>query len=206
MKRKDGPRTAMVILMHILTILFAIASFLIIKNKRYQAMPLISGTILISFLGCGTISVVSIVVPYGELFVLPLGCVVFGVVFLMAACNDFYSLAKCREKINGIYRGYHTYYGGNGISTQSPVFEYLYHGTLYQEQTTQSVSYKQLTQHMRPGETYPIYVDPKHPAVFLLSKKIRATSVLAVLFGILFFTAGISTLCAIFPVFWSVIT
>lgn len=59
---------------------------------------------------------------------------------------------------------------------------------------------------MRPGETYPIYVDPKHPAVFLLAKKIRVTSILAVIFGILFFTAGIAMLCAIFPVFWSVIT
>ena len=49
--------------------------------------------------------------------------------------------------------------------------KYMYNGTIYQEQTTQTISYKLLTQNMRKGETYNIYVDPKHPSVFILQKK-----------------------------------
>jgi len=195
----------MVIIIHILTVLLAVATFFIIKNKRYKVVPLVSWVIFIFFIGCGTISAVSLLVPYGEIFVLPLGGIVFGLVFILAAFNDFYSLIRCKEKIEGIYRGYNTYYGGNGVSTQAPVFEYMYNGIQYHEQTTQNISYKLLTQNMRNGETYSIYIDPKHPAVFILQKKIKVSSIIAVIFGIMFFLAGITTLCAIFPVFWSVI-
>ena len=205
MERKGIGETDMVIIIHILTILLAVATFFIIKNKRYKVVPLVSWVIFIFFIGCGIISAVSLLVPYGEIFVLPLGGIVLGLVVILAAFNDFYSLIRCKEKIEGIYRGYNTYYGGNGVSTQAPVFEYMYNGTWYQEQTTQNISYKLLTQNMRNGETYSIYVDPKHPAVFILQKKIKVSSIITVAFGILFFSAGIITLAEIFPIFWSVI-
>lgn len=205
MERKGIGETDMVIIIHILTILLAVATFFIIKNKRYKVVPLVSWVIFIFFIGCGIISAVSLLVPYGEIFVLPLGGIVLGLVVILAAFNDFYSLIRCKEKIEGIYRGYNTYYGGNGISTQAPVFEYMYNGTWYQEQTTQNISYKLLTQNMRNGETYSIYVDPKHPAVFILQKKIKVSSIITVAFGILFFSGGIITLAEIFPIFWSVI-
>ena len=168
----------MAIMIHILTILLAAAAFLIIKNKRYKAVPLVSWIIFIFFIGCGITSIVSLLVPYGEIFVLPLGGIVLGLVFILAAFNDFYSLIRCKDRIEGIYRGYNTYYGGNGISTQAPVFEYMYNGTIYQEQTTQTISYKLLTQNMRKGETYNIYVDPKHPSVFILQKKIKLFAII----------------------------
>ena len=161
--------------------------------------------IIIFFIGCVFISIVSLFVPYGEIFVLPLGSIVLGFVVILAAFNDFYSLIRCKDKIEGIYRGYNTYYGGNGVSTQAPVFEYMYNGTLYHEQTAQNISYKLLTQNMRNGETYSIYVDPKHPAVFILQKKIKVSSIITVVFGIMFFSTGIITLSEFFPIFWSII-
>ncbi|MDO4445977.1 MAG: hypothetical protein Q4C97_10625, partial [Bacillota bacterium] len=193
------------LIIHILTILLAVVSFFIIKKKRYKVVPLISWIIFILFIGCGIISGVSLLVPYGDIFVFPLVGIVFGLVFILVAFNDFYSLVRCKEQVDGIYRGYNTYYGGNGVSTQSPVFEYMYDGTLYQEQTTQNISYKLLTQNMRNGEIYSIYIDPKHPAVFILQKKIKGSSIIAAILGIMFFLFGITMLFAIFPVFWSVI-
>ena len=97
--------------------------------------------------------------------------------------------------------GYNTYYGGNGVSTQAPVFEYTYQGHVYKEQTTQNISYKQLTKKMREGETYQIYVDSKHPAVFILQKKIKMSSIVVAFFGILFLVGGIVTLYDAFPYF-----
>ena len=193
----------MAIIIYILTILLAVATFFIIKNKRYKVVPLVSWVIIIFFIGCVFISIVSLFVPYGEIFVLPLGSIVLGFVVILAAFNDFYSLIRCKDKIEGIYRGYNT--GGNGVSTQAPVFEYMYNGTLYHEQTAQNISYKLLTQNMRNGETYSIYVDPKHPAVFILQKKIKVSSIITVVFGIMFFSTGIITLSEFFPIFWSII-
>lgn len=56
------------------------------------------------------------------------------------------------EKVDGVYCGYNTYYGGNGISTQAPVFEYTYNGTYYREQTTQNISHKRLNKGMTQGK------------------------------------------------------
>ena len=148
----------MTILVHILTILFGFVTFVIIKNKRYKDVPLVSSIMIFSFVGFGMISVITIFVPSGKLLVFPLGCIIFGLIIILMLINDVYSLVRCNEKINGVYCGYNTYYGGNGVSTQAPVFEYTYQGHVYKEQTTQNISYKQLTKKMREGETYSIYV------------------------------------------------
>lgn len=195
----------MTILIYILTITFGIVCFRIMKTKRYKAMPLICSIMFISFIGCGMISVLSLVLPYGKTLVYPLGTMIVGLIFILVGVNDLYSLLRCREKVDGVYCGYNTYYGGNGISTQSPVFEYTYKGIHYREQTVQNVSYKQLNKNMKEGNVYCLYVDSKSPAVFIFSRKIHVSSVIAIIFGILFFTFGISMLLAFFPIYWSVI-
>lgn len=116
----------------------------------------------------------------------PLGSIILGLIFILVGYNDFYSLLRCKEKIDGVYCGYNTYYGGNGISTQSPVFEYTYNGIHYREQTAQNVSYKQLNKNMTEGSVYCLYIDPKHPAVFIFSRKINVSTVIGILFGIFF--------------------
>lgn len=189
----------MEILVYILTILFGFITFVIVKNKRYKDTPLVSFIMILSFVGFGMISILTIFVPFGQLLLFPLACIVFGLIFIFMLINDVYSLVRCKEKINGVYCGYNTYYGGNAMSVQAPVFEYTYQGHIYKEQTAQNISYKQLTKKMREGETYPIYVDPKHPAVFIFQKKIKLSFVVIAFFGILFLVGGIVTLYEALP-------
>ena len=163
----------MTILIYFLTIVFGIVCFVIMKKKRYKVMPLICLIMFICFIGCGIVSILSLTLPYGEILVYPLGAIIFGLVFILVGVNDLYSLLRCREKVDGVYCGYNTYYGGNGISTQSPIFEYTYNGTYYREQTAQNISHKRLNRSMTRGNVYSIYIDPKHPAVFILAKKIK---------------------------------
>ncbi len=114
-------------------------------------MPLICLIMFICFIGCGTIFILSLALPYGKILIYPLGAFIFGLIFILVGANDLYSLLRCREKVDGVYCSYNTYYGGNGISTQSPVFEYTYNGTYYHEQTAQNISYKQLNKSMTQG-------------------------------------------------------
>lgn len=189
----------MTTLVHILMILFGFITFVIVKNKRYKDVPFISFIMIFSFVGFGIISVLTIFVSFGKLLLFPLACIVFGLIFIFMLINDVYALVRCKEKINGVYCGYNTYYGGNAMSTQAPVFEYTYQGRIYKEQTAQNISYKQLIKKMREGETYPIYVDPKHPAVFIFQKKIKLSFIVIVFFGILFLSGGIVTLFEALP-------
>ena len=184
----------MKIFLYFLTIVFGIVCFGIIKKKRYKVMPLICLIMFICFIGCGIVSLVCSFVPYGEIFVMPLGSIVFGLIFILVGVNDLYSLLCCREKVDGVYCGYNTYYGGNGISTQAPVFEYTYNGTYYREQTTQNISHKRLNRSMTQGNVYSIYIDPKHPAVFILAKKINIGTIVSIILGLFLFTGGIDSL------------
>ncbi len=195
----------MTIIIHILTVLFAIASFIILKKKRYKVMPLICLIIFISFIGSATISILSIVLPYGEILVYPLGTIMFGLILLLVGLNDLYSLRRCKEKVDGVYCGYNTYYGNNGVSTQSPIFEYTYNETIYHEQTTKNISYKQLNRNMITGNVYSIYVDPKHPAVYILIKKVKAGTIISVIAGLFFLTFGIFLSLKFLPIFLGII-
>lgn len=181
-------------LIYFLTIVFGIVCFVIMKKKRYKVMPLICLIMFICFIGCGIISILSLTLPYGELLFYPFGATIFGLIFILVGVNDLYSLLRCREKVDGVYCGYNTYYGGNGISTQSPIFEYTYNGTYYREQTTQNISHKRLNRSMTQGNVYSIYIDPKHPAVFILAKKINIGTIVSIILGLFLFTGGIDSL------------
>ena len=88
---------------------------------------------------------------------------------------------------------------GNGVSTQSPVFEYTYNGTYYREQTAQNISHKQLNKNMTQGNVYSIYIDTKHPAVFILTKKIKIGTIVSIILGLFIFTYGIDLLLKFLP-------
>ena len=99
--------------LYFLTIAFGIVCFVIMKKKRYKVMPLICLIMFICFIGFGIISLVYSFVPYGEIFVMPLWSIVFGLISILVGVNDLYSLLCCRKKVDGVYCGYNTYYGGN---------------------------------------------------------------------------------------------
>lgn len=117
---KSKERLGMTILIYFLTIVFGIVCFVIMKKKRYKVMPLICLIMFICFIGCGIVSILSLTLPYGEILVYPLGAIIFGLVFILVGVNDLYSLLRCREKVDGVYCGYNTYYGG--VSSTSANF------------------------------------------------------------------------------------
>lgn len=189
----------MTILIYILTIVFGIVCFGIIRTKRYKIMPLICLIMFICFISFGIISILSLTLPYGKIAIYPLGITLFSLICALIGVNDLYSLLRYREKVDGVYCDYNTYYGGNGISTQSPVFEYTYNGIYYREQTAQNISHKRLNKSMTQGNVYSIYIDPKHPAVFILTKKIKIGTIVSIILGLFIFTYGIDLSLSFLP-------
>ena len=47
---------------------------------------------------------------------------------------------------------------------------------------------------MTQGNVYSIYIDPKHPAVFILAKKIIIGTIVSIILGLFLFTGGIDSL------------
>ena len=89
------------------------------------------------------------------------------------------------------------------INVQIGTFEYTYNGTYYREQTTQNISHKRLNKGMTQGKMYSIYIDPKHPTVFILAKKIKIGTIVAIILGLFIFTYGIDLLLKLLPMLLS---
>jgi len=83
------------------------------------------------------------------------------------------------------------------------VIEYTYNGTYYREQTAQNISHKRLNRSMTRGNVYSIYIDPKHPAVFILAKKIKIGTIVSIILGLFIFTYGIDLLLKFLPMLLS---
>ncbi len=45
-----------------------------------------------------------------------------------------------------------------------------------------------------------IYVDPRHPAVFILTRKLKVSTIVTLLLGVLFLLSGLVLLVSYFPV------
>ena len=89
------------------------------------------------------------------------------------------------------------------INVQIGTFEYTYNGTYYREQTAQNISHKRLNRSMTRGNVYSIYIDPKHPAVFILAKKIKIGTIVSIILGLFIFTYGIDLLLKFLPMLLS---
>lgn len=178
------------VLVYVLTILFGISVFFIIWRKRYKIAPLICFDMILTFLGFAVISFVILFARNEELEVF-LIMNVFGLFLFFLGVNDIYSALRCNQKIEAVYCGFNSYPGGHyGVTSYAPVFEYVCGGTVYHGQTAQTVPYR-LLQSMIEGNSYPVYINPKYPGVYVLKRKIRFTTVICFAFAMMFLAATI---------------
>lgn len=90
----------------------------------------------------------------------------------------------CNEQLEATYVGEQSSYGGNGISVQYAIFEYTYAQKAYCEKSMNSERYRYLKTLVK-GSSYPIYIDPKKPFRFLVTKRIQLSDILMIAFGVL---------------------
>lgn len=173
---------------------FGFITFLDIKKKRYKEVPFMFTVIVFEFAGCLLTLFIHLFIPNSDKYVFIMLCFTFGGLLILTCINNIRSLFKCNKKLEGKYCGYNSYYGGKGVSSQFPVFEYIYDKREYHEQSAQTVSYKQLTKKMTVGEMYIIYIDKKHPAVFVLNKRMTFGDFMMMIIGTICFAAGLFAL------------
>ena len=176
---------------YMLTIAFAIISAILIKRRRYKVMPFTCVIIFLLFFGFCIVSIVSFIFPHDKALLYSDSVIMFGITTILVGINDLYSIIRCKERVDGIYCGCNRYSGGVSIVLWFPEFSYTFNGTHYCEQTTQNLPYKELNEKMTVGNLYPIYINPKHPAVFVLSKKIKLSTTLIIMFGLIILLCGI---------------
>lgn len=181
----------MIAALWILLLAFAATVVVGVINKRHRLHPHLFGVFgWAMVLTAATLAVYYLLPDREEVFFGMVG-VTLGGVFLCAGGYNLSARIHCRTVVEGVYEGYQTYYGGNGASTQAPVFSYTVEGRHYREQSPQSEPLKLLEGQMTPGARYPIYIDPKHPALFVLRRRIHLGECLMIALGLFFLLGGI---------------
>ena len=166
--------------MYIVTILLAIGSFLFLKQKTYKNDPAIVLTCFICFIGCSIFSISSIGwLPkyFGEFAGL-------GIMVSSVSIIYLYALLHCKEKIEAVYSGEHRVRYRRGLDECHPIFQYTYNGKSYYQQTVEHYVEGKLKK-MTIGDTYEIYVDPKHPQKCMLKRKLNIIVVGSIMLGVM---------------------
>lgn len=165
--------------------LFGFIVFKLMADKRHKEKPMLFAAMVYTFV-CSVIGLcIYVFIPNRDQYLLFIIGAMIGGMFILIAINNLASVFQCRAEVKGKYCGYRTYYGGKGQSSHAPVFTYTYNGRTYHEQSTQNASLQLLDKEMVQGEMYTIYVNERHPNVFVLKKKVRFSDVMLLFFGVL---------------------
>lgn len=194
-----------------------------LKNKRAIYEKRDKWLIRLAFLFWAVLLLiyVNIVIPYVKSTIGFLGIIVGGiaVITIVYFFTVFFVLMRrgrqFRKMNNDIVREYHENKNGElflekllAIDTKPKDMKdemtwYLNIATYYREQTAQNISHKRLNRSMTRGNVYSIYIDPKHPAVFILAKKIKIGTIVSIILGLFIFTYGIDLLLKFLPMLLS---
>lgn len=172
---------------------FGFIVYLLIKQKKYKENPALFKAILLLFIALLLSSIIYFFFPGKEKYILFLSGISIGWFILIISYNNISSVFRCNEKIDGIYKGTNTYYGGNGVSRHTVMFSYKFNGKRYLEQSPQSISSRDLKL-LTVGNEYPIYVSSNEPWKFVLNRRVSFTDIMIFLFGLFCILIGLYAL------------
>jgi len=119
--------------------------------------------------------------------IIPLIMLVFGALGLYYGFRDLVYTAKCSTRVDGVYLESRSYRGRE----VSPVFHYRHGGKEYKGQTFQTFSAKKVEAALMPGQVYDIWLDPDHPARFVVQRGLQPETALFFAMGIVVLVFGV---------------
>lgn len=113
---------------------------------------------------------------------------VLGLGLVLIICGIYMGIIKklqCSQKVSAAYRGAQSY-TVNGHTTYTPAFAFDFEGKHYSNTSGETFSGRKIQRKFQEGKQYDIYVDPRNPNSFCVSRSIEKSCVLLIVLGILF--------------------
>ncbi len=96
----------------------------------------------------------------------------------------------CRLPVRGVYCSCNVYVS-KGVAQCAPVFEYTVNGRHIRAQSAEAMGRRKLEGRYREGERYEIFVDEKHPRLFVLQRRVHLLDVGLLASALLFAALGV---------------
>ena len=129
------------------------------------------------------------------LFVAGLGFTCAGIGIYMGIIRKF----QCTHRISACYVGAQAY-TVKAYTTYTPQFSFTYNGDKYSNTSGECFSERKLNKRFQRGKSYPIYINPKNPNCFCISRMINKEWILLIMLGILFLFVSCNLMIAYFAI------
>ena len=139
-------------------------------ENRSDASIIFAG-IVATAVGLTLAFVLAAFVPGSDKYVAACVLVVTGSLFGCVAANNVRALVGCRVKIEAEYRDCEEVTTTHGAKLYYPICAYEFQGKSYCGGSFQNISARR-ARRMAEAGTWPVYLDPQHPMVFIASRNI----------------------------------
>lgn len=129
------------------------------------------------------------------LFIAGLGFTCAGTGIYMGIIRKF----QCTHRISACYDGAQAY-TVKAHTTYTPQFSFTYNGEHYSNTSGECFSERKLNKHFQTGKSYPIYINPKNPNCFCISRMINKEWILLIMLGILFLFVSCNLMIGYFTI------
>ena len=155
--------------------IWAVGVFILWKNGPARANPL-GAALGVFFLAWGLGGCAAMWL--GRSGMQALGALSLGLGLLLAFTGAFRlrNGYACRLSVQGVYCSCNVYVS-KGVAQCAPVFEYTVNGRHIRAQSAEAMGRRKLEERYREGERYEIFVDEKHPRLFVLQRRVHLLDV-----------------------------
>lgn len=134
-------------------------------------------------------------VPGSTAYVAAIVATALSVLFACIAANNVLAIFTCRVKVEAEYRGCEETTTAHGAKLYYPVCAYEFRGKSYCGGSFQSIGARR-ARRMAEAGTWPIYLDPQNPAVFITRRNISLGTLTVAVMSVAGFGAALYILAA----------
>ena len=175
------------------TLFFDVIVVAVIRQRNQGKHPIIFAGAAVVAIGLTLAFVLAAFVPGSDKYVAVCVLVVTGSLFGCVAANGIRELFVCRVRVEAEYRGCEELPTGQVMSLRHPICAYEFQGRSYCEKSLQSIGARRAKRMAKAG-TCCAYLDPQHPATFIVRRSASLMTFILTAIAIFCFGAALYVL------------
>ena len=177
----------------ILALFFDVVVIAVIRQGVQGKHPFIFAGAAVAAIGFTLAFVLAAFFPGSDKYVATCFIVSAGGLTGGGAANGVRDLFVCRVRVEAEYRGCEAVSTGEAMSLYYPIYAYEFQGKSYCEKSLQSIGARR-AKRMAEAGTCPAYLDPQHPATFIVRRSASLMTFILAAIAIFCFGAALYVL------------
>lgn len=175
---------------------FDVTAVMVARKGSQQDAPIVFAGIVTVALGTTLAFVLAAFVPGSDRYVALCVLLAIGMMFACIAANSVRALFACRASVEARYLGCEEVPTGQVISLRYPICAYEFEGRAYCGKSLQSIGARRARRMAKAGTCH-AYLDPQHPATFIVRRSASLMTFLLAAIALFCFGAALYVLAVV---------